>query len=52
MFALALTPQANFLSANYATAIAANDELLAVAHEKNARYWKAVGMVLKGACLQ
>jgi class 3 adenylate cyclase/predicted ATPase len=48
MFALALTPQANFLSANYATAIAANDELLAVADEKNARYWKAVGMVLQG----
>ena len=49
MFApLALTPQANFLSANYATAIAANDELLAVADEKNAWYWKAVGMVLQG----
>ncbi len=48
MFALALTPQAHFLSANYATAIAANDELLTLADEKNARYWKAVGMVLQG----
>jgi predicted ATPase len=48
MFALALTPQVHFLSANYATAIAANDELLVVAEEKNARYWKAVGMVLQG----
>jgi class 3 adenylate cyclase/predicted ATPase len=48
MFALALTPQAHFLSANYATAVAANDELLVVANEKNARYWKAVGMVLQG----
>src|SRR5262245_18405366 len=48
MFALALTPQANFLSANYATAIGANDELLAMADEKNAQYWKAVGMVLQG----
>jgi predicted ATPase len=51
MFALALTPQAHFLSANYATAIAANDELLVVAEEKNARYWKAVGMVLQGNLL-
>jgi tetratricopeptide (TPR) repeat protein len=34
MFALALTPQAHFLSANYTTAIAANDELLVVADEK------------------
>jgi class 3 adenylate cyclase/predicted ATPase len=48
MFALAITPQAHFLSANYPTAIAANDELLVVAEEKNARYWKAVGMVLQG----
>jgi predicted ATPase len=48
MFALALTPQAHFLSANYATASAANDKLLALAYEKNARYWKAVGTVLKG----
>jgi len=48
MFALALTPQAHFLSANYATTIAANDELLALADEKNAPYWKAVGMVLQG----
>jgi class 3 adenylate cyclase/predicted ATPase len=48
MFALALTPQAHFLSANYATAIAANDELLALADEKNAPYWKAAGMVRQG----
>jgi class 3 adenylate cyclase/predicted ATPase len=48
MFALALTPQAHFLSANYTTAIAANDELLVVADEKNARYWKAIGMILQG----
>ena len=48
MFALAITPQAHFLSANYVTAIAANDELLALADEQNARYWKAVGMVLQG----
>jgi class 3 adenylate cyclase/predicted ATPase len=48
MFALALTPQAHFLSANYATASAANDKLLALAYDKNARYWTAVGTVLKG----
>jgi predicted ATPase len=48
MFALAITPQAHFLSAKYARVIAANDELLALADEKNARYWKAVGMVLRG----
>jgi predicted ATPase/class 3 adenylate cyclase len=48
MFALALAPQAHFLSANYATASAANNELLALAEEKNARYWKAVGTVLQG----
>jgi predicted ATPase len=48
MFALALTPQAHFLSANYATASAANDKLLTLAYEKNAGYWKAVGTVLKG----
>jgi predicted ATPase len=48
MFALALAPQAHFLSANYATASAANDKLLALAYEKDARYWKAVGTVLKG----
>src|SRR5262249_42676412 len=41
MFALALSPQAHFLSADYATVRAANDKLLAVAHDKNARYWKA-----------
>ena len=48
MFALALTPQAHFLSADYATVSAANDKLLALAYDKNARYWKAVGTVLKG----
>jgi len=48
MFGLALTQQAHFLSGNYATASAANDELLALAHEKNAGYWKAVGTVLQG----
>jgi class 3 adenylate cyclase/predicted ATPase len=48
MFALALSPQAHFLSANYAIASAANNELLALASEKNARYWKAVGTVLQG----
>jgi predicted ATPase len=48
MFALAITPQAHFLSAKYARVIAANDELLALADEKNARYWKAVGMVMRG----
>jgi tetratricopeptide (TPR) repeat protein len=51
MFALALTPQAHFLSANYATANPANDELLALAYDKNAGYWKAVGTVLKGHLL-
>jgi predicted ATPase len=48
MFALALTPQAHFLSADYATVSAANDKLLALAYDKNARYWKAVATVLKG----
>jgi class 3 adenylate cyclase/predicted ATPase len=48
MFALALTPQAHFLSADYATVSAANEKLLALASDKNARYWKAVGTVLKG----
>src|SRR5207245_11621936 len=48
MFALALTPQAHFVSADYATVSAANDKLLALAYDKNARYWKAVGTVLKG----
>jgi class 3 adenylate cyclase/predicted ATPase len=51
MFALALTPQAHFLSADYATVTAANDKLLALAYDKNARYWKAVGTVLKGNLL-
>ncbi len=48
MFALALTPQTHFLSADYATVSAANDKLLALAYDKNARYWKAVGTVLRG----
>jgi predicted ATPase len=48
MWALAVTPQAHFLSANYAKTSAAKDELLALAQEKNARYWKAVGTVLEG----
>ena len=48
MFGLALAPRAHFLSANYATATAANDELVALADEKSARYWKAVGVVLQG----
>jgi predicted ATPase/class 3 adenylate cyclase len=48
MFGLALTQQAHFLSGDYATASAANNELLALAQEKNAGYWKAVGTVLQG----
>jgi class 3 adenylate cyclase/predicted ATPase len=51
MFALALTPQAHFLSADYARVSGANDKLLALADDKNARYWKAVGTVLKGNLL-
>jgi class 3 adenylate cyclase/predicted ATPase len=48
MFALALAPQAHFLSANYATTSAATDELAALANEKGALFWKASGMMRRG----
>jgi hypothetical protein len=48
MFALALAPQAHFLSANYATTTAATDELAALADEKGALFWKASGIMRRG----
>jgi predicted ATPase len=48
MFALALAPQAHFLSANYATTTAATDELAALANEKGALFWKASGIMRRG----
>ena len=48
MFALALAPQAHFLSANYVTTTAATDELSALANEKGALFWKASGIMRRG----
>jgi class 3 adenylate cyclase/tetratricopeptide (TPR) repeat protein len=52
MFALALAPQAHFLSANYSTAIAANDELLVVADEKMHGIGRRSEWCGKETCLQ
>jgi len=48
MFALANTLPAHIGAANYSTAKAANDELLALAEEKGANYWKSAGLVVQG----
>jgi predicted ATPase len=45
LFVLSLT---NILCGNYATATTQSDELLALADEKDALYWKAAGMIHQG----
>ena len=51
MFALAVTSLTHLLLGNYATATAQADELVAVAEEKSAPFWKALGTTLQGCVL-
>ena len=51
MFALTVTSLTHFLLGNYATATAQADELVAVAEEKSAPYWKAFGTTLQACVL-
>jgi class 3 adenylate cyclase/predicted ATPase len=48
MYALAHAPIPNLLCGNYAAAKADADELVALANEKGAVFWKAVGMMNQG----
>jgi hypothetical protein len=50
MFALAATSITHLLLRNYATANAHADELVAIADEKSAPFWKAWGRTIQGAC--
>jgi predicted ATPase len=50
MYALQLGSLTHILCGNYATAIAQNAEVVALADEKGAAQWKADGMVIRG-CL-
>ena len=51
MYALAITSLTHILCGNYATANAQSDELVALADEKGALFWKAFGMVKQGCVL-
>jgi class 3 adenylate cyclase/predicted ATPase len=51
MFALASTSVTHLLLRNYATANARADELVAVADEKSAPFWKAWGRTIQGCVL-
>jgi predicted ATPase len=48
MVALATTPQIHVRCGNYATANSLADELVALADEKGAPYWKACGILYQG----
>ena len=51
MYALCLTSLTHIFCGNYATANAQSDELVALADEKGAAFWKAGGMVDQGCVL-
>jgi tetratricopeptide (TPR) repeat protein len=51
MYALAITSMTYLFLGNYAAATAQTDELLAVAEEKNAPFWKAFGRTVQGCVL-
>jgi predicted ATPase len=49
MFALSVTSDTHVMSGNYEAAKARDDELLVLAEEKGAPFWKALGMMNQGA---
>jgi class 3 adenylate cyclase/predicted ATPase len=51
MYALSFTLWTNILCGNYATAAAQAQELAALAEEKDAMFWKALGMMDQGCVL-
>ena len=51
MYALAVTSVTHLLVGNYAAANAQTDELVAVADEKSALFWKALGRTVQGCVL-
>jgi predicted ATPase len=51
MYALCVIGQSLILLGNYAAAVALSDEVAALADEKGALQWKAIGMLNKGGCL-
>jgi predicted ATPase len=51
MYGLSITPITNIHCGNYATVNAQLDEAIALANEKGALLWKALGMVLQGCVL-
>jgi predicted ATPase len=48
MFALSHTPQTYVQCGNYAAASALTNELISLADEKDAMFWKAAGMIFQG----
>ena len=51
MYALAITSITHLLLGNYAAANAQTDEAVAMAEEKSAPFWKALGTTLQGCVL-
>ena len=51
MFALCITSFTHILCGNYAAANAQSDEVVALADEKGALFWKALGMLTQGCVL-
>ena len=51
MYALAVTSITHLLLGNYAAANAQTDELVAMAEEKSAAFWKALGTTVQGCVL-
>ena len=51
MYALTITSMTHLFLGNYAAATAQTDELLAVAEEKSAPFWKAFGRTIQGCAL-
>jgi predicted ATPase len=51
MYALSVTTFSHFFCGNYAAANSQADELVALAEEKSALYWKATGMLGRGRLL-
>ena len=51
MYALVHTSWTHIYCGNYAAANAQSDELVALADEKGASFWKAIGMMMQGCVL-
>jgi hypothetical protein len=51
MYALGIAPLVLVARGDYATATLLSDEVIALANEKGASFWKAFGMRLRGQCL-